>query len=284
MNKPLSIFFISLVLLCFCKSYGEISKIKHIGESKLIFENADLDTLVLFDIDRTLLIMNDQALKAGKSGFLKRIKSYPSFVLLSPEEQDNLLSIVLLTTSHQIVEKDVIDIINELQKKNIKTIAFTKMLTGQLGFIPCMEQWRLNTLKNSGLIFQCAFPNLQEIVFYPDRIKKSPLFKNGLLCTSKEPKGMVLKLFLDKVNWYPKKIIMVDNGFSSLESAEIELAKLSIEFQGFHYQYVEDMLKTLIFDEKLITFQINYLLKHHIWLTDEEASPLVENAVLIFSP
>lgn len=216
MNRLLLFLLVVFSLLWSSHSFGKILRITHIHEAQASLKSADVDTLVLFDIDRTLIIMSDQALRSGKSGFLKRIKTYPSYASLSQEEQDRLLSIVLLKTSHQIFEKDVVEIIQHLQKNHIKTIAFSTMLTGRLGDIPSMEQWRLNVLHALGLFFQNAFPETKEIIFCPNQLNRSPTFKDGLLSTSKQTKGEVLRLFLDKINWHPKKIIMIDDQISSL--------------------------------------------------------------------
>jgi hypothetical protein len=268
MKKTVYLYFIAFVLMFSCNLYAGITAITHINEAKPSLENANADTLVLFDVDRTLVMMGDQLLNSGKAGFLKKIKTYPAYDKLSQEEKDHLLSIVLLKTTHQIIENNAVDIIDELQKKNIKTIAFTALWTGRFGSILNMEQWRINNLKTLGLCFKNAFPDLQ-IIFFPDQME-SPLFKEGVLMTAQLPKGEVLRLFLNKLNWHPKKIIMIDDQLSYLESVEAVLNELKIEFQGFQYQYVEELLKKQILDEALINFQINYLLEHHDWLTDDK--------------
>lgn len=252
-------------------SQAEITRISHIWEAKFSLENTNHETLVLWDVDRTLIMMKDQVLKAGKAGFLDKIKDYPQYVALSEKEKNNILSIVLLHTSHQLVEKEALEIVLAIQKRQIKTIAFSASITGSLGYIPSMEQSKLDTLKSLGFSFENAFPHHPEILFNSKQINSSPLFKDGLLCTSKDSKGEVLKLFLDQIEWVPKKIVMIDDQRFYLESVEAELIKLGIEFQGFHYTYVEDLLKNEPCDEILSTFQLQYLLQNDIWLTDQEA-------------
>ncbi|WP_059360195.1 DUF2608 domain-containing protein [Parachlamydia acanthamoebae] len=77
MNRLLLFLLVVFSLLWSSHSFGKILRITHIHEAQASLKSADVDTLVLFDIDRTLIIMSDQALKSGKSGFLKRIKNLP---------------------------------------------------------------------------------------------------------------------------------------------------------------------------------------------------------------
>lgn len=252
-------------------SYADIYPIKFINQARPNLEKADNETLVVLDFDRTLIKMGDQLLLAGKAGFLEKIKAFPAYLSLSQEEQDNLLSLVLLQTSHLIIENEALEIIENLQKKGIKTIACSTMVTGKFGSISNMEEWRLEILKDVNLSFKNAFPEIDEIIFSSGSNDRPPVYKDGLLSTAKQTKGEILRLFLEMLNWHPNKIIMIDDQFSALESVENELKQLNIEFQGFHYQYVEELLKEQIIDEKLVDYQINYLLNYGIWLTDEEA-------------
>src|SRR5690242_6569331 len=93
-------FFICLgmFLMVSLYSYCEIKSINHISEIKEILESVNSDTLVVFDIDRTLIMMGDQVLTGGKTALKEKIaqfiasKGLPS---LSQEKMNDLVSVVL---------------------------------------------------------------------------------------------------------------------------------------------------------------------------------------------
>lgn len=273
-NKIVRIFLTLFIIVGFDIHAGSIIPITRMQEAKSSLEAADEDTLVIFDVDRTLVLMGDQLLNAGKSGFKKRIKKYPAYHLLTEDEQDTLLSIVLLKTSHELIEQDSAEFIERLQKNGIKTIVCTTLETGEFGRIPSMEQWRVDSLNHLGLNFKNAFPELVEIQFYPG-VPRTPVFKEGALIASKRTKGEVVKLFLQRLDWQPKKIIMLDDQLSALESVIEELDGQSIDFLGFHYNYVEGLLNNQILNDDLIDLQLRYLLENKIWLTDDEGLSLM---------
>lgn len=277
MSQTVSLLSLVFILLS-SNICGEISTIFTMQEAGLVLEKADDDTLVIFDVDRTLVQMGDQLLYSGKSGFKKKINTFPAYSRLSSEEQDTLLSIVLLKTSHEIIEFDAVELIHDLQKKNIKTLVCTTLETGEFGLIPSMEQWRIDTLAHLGLSFDAAFPQLEEIRFYPHEMSHSPLYKQGALIASKRTKGEIISLFLERLEWKPKKIVMIDDQMTDLKSVEDDLKKFGIEFQGLHYRYVEELLKGYAVSEELIAFQLNYLLDNKIWLTDSEAYMLLQES------
>lgn len=251
---------------------GEIVQISNIQEIKSDLEAAEQDTWVLFDVDRTLLVMPDQLFITGKTGFLKGLKQFleknPSYQL-SDEKRDYLVSLALLKTSTCVVEDDVLDLISDLQSRQIKTMVLTSLVTGPLGIIPSMEEYRMETLKSAGFSFDKAFPEIKEISFDDNKLGK-PVFKEGVLCTGKQGKGKVFKQFLDKINLHPKRVIMVDDQLDALQSVENELLAMGIDFKGFHYLYVEEKLIRPLSDE-IAAIQFSYLLTHEIWLSDEEA-------------
>lgn len=262
--------FFALFIFLFSNVQGAtITPITNMIEAKASLENVDQGTLVIFDVDRTLVMMKDQLLNGGKSAFKKKIKTYPAYTQLTKSEQETLLSIVLLKAPLQIIEQDAIGYIDQLQSKNIKTIFCTTLETGPFGLIPSIEQWRMDTLDQLGLNFRGAFPELSYIKFYP-QMENSPIFKEGALITAKRTKGEVLKLFLETIDWKPKKIIMLDDKLSEIESVVEELKDSSIEFLGFHYNYISEWVNNQNLDEELVDFQLRYLIENRIWLTDEE--------------
>lgn len=262
---------VSIFLLTTLQAESSITPIVTIHEIESKIQNADENTLVVFDVDRTLIQMGDQILHGGKKGFKNELKKYAAYNALSKEEQDILLSIMLLKTSHNLIEQTSLDYINDLKKRNIKTIACTTLETGKFGLIDNIENWRVETMNAAGLDFSEAFSDYPLIRFESEDNVFTPIFIEGVLITGKKPKGEMLKQFLEHINWQPSKIIMIDDQLSYLESGVTAFAGTPTEFDGFLYTYVEKMLENEERNEEMIALQMTYLLENHIWLTDAEA-------------
>lgn len=265
----MSIFVCAFAVNCL-QAEVTITPISNIAEIANALETAEEDTLVVFDVDRTLVIMGDQALKGGKSGLKKRLRTYPAYQELSLEEQQNLMSIVILKANHTIIENESLNLIRELQNRNIKTIFCTTLETGSFGIIPDMVQWRIDSLKHLGLDFSPSFAEIPEIVFFPGE-NNTPVFKDGALISGKRDKGEMLRLFFERINWTPKKIVMIDDLPLQIESVRKEFENSSIEVTCFLYNYIVEFLKDQVVDETLVDFQLQSLIYNHVWYTDEEA-------------
>lgn len=270
LSKTLTILFFILI-----SQVEGIVTIQNISEAKPLLDIADENTLVVFDIDRTLIQMGDQTLLGGKKAFKAELKKYPAYNALSTKEKEDLLSIMLLKTSHDIIEKESLDLILKLQTRHVKTIACTTLETGPYGVFPSIEKWRLDTVNAASLDFSAAFPEHLEIRFLSENSPYPPVFLQGILITGRKSKGEMLKEFLEKIEWQPQKIIMIDDQLSYLKSASDIFKNSSVEFRGLHYTHVEDALQHQERNEALKNLQITHLLKNKIWLTDQEAIPLV---------
>lgn len=275
MIKFASKIFISLFLVGLSlQAASSITPISTISEFRASLESADQDTLVVFDVDRTLVIMGDQSLKGGKSGLKKRLRTYPRYNELSQHEQEILMSIVMLNASHDIIEIESLDLIRQLQNRNVKAIFCTTLETGAFGIIPDVAQWRVDSLNHLGLNFGAAFPELPYLEFFPGE-KNSPVFKEGALISGKRDKGEALRLFFERINWTPKKIILIDDLLPQIESICNEFKDSPIDIEAFHYNYIVEFLVEQELDEPLVDFQMRALLFDHTWFTDEEAQKLI---------
>lgn len=57
----------------------------------------------------------------------------------------------------------MINLIDTLQKNNIKVLALTNCATGKFGLIPNTENWRISELKSNGYYFYKSWPDLKDI-------------------------------------------------------------------------------------------------------------------------
>lgn len=238
-------------------------------------EKADDKTLVLFDVDDTLLIAKDAVLdpRALKKYQFKILELMLSSEIV-PEDvnpKDYFFGQVYSKMEFRLVDPKIVTLIHSLQKREIKALALTLMTTGSCGAIPFLEEWRVEHLKRHNIDFSQAFPHLSELQIQPEcHPGRAALYKDGVICTDLLPKGPVLKTFLEKISHSFDKIIFIDNDKNFLLSVENALVDSGIEFLGFHYTFIAN--QPLIIDEKIAEFQLTHLAKTGIWLTDAEAA------------
>ena len=263
----LSIVALGLLRFIYINYYksGAIESIHSFGE--VDFDVIKSNTLVIFDVDETLIqptdvyVMNENT---SKGEILKK-----RLVAENPEIKNwnEISTILLLQAERPLIEPNVIDKINTLQSRGIKVIALTAMNTGPWAQLPSMENWRYEQLKSLG--FEGSFESAE---FKLNSFKKNPVFYKGILATDTEPKGQVLGAFLDTMHLHPQAIIMFDDTLEFLQQVRVEAAERNIEFHGYHYQRAI----TKPWNETLIQFQTNYLIKNHQWLRDEEALKMMD--------
>ncbi|EFB41392.1 DUF2608 domain-containing protein [Parachlamydia acanthamoebae] len=237
-----------------------------------VTQNIGQDSLVLFDVDDTLIVSKDHILRPAARHIwfqlAKKTLENPAIVPPGKHDGDYFFGQILSAIEYEIVDPKVVDIIHSLQQRHIKTIAFTRMGTGPCGAISSMEDWRIAHLKKFCLDFSQALPEFQNLKIQVPGNQAS-LFKQGILCSNKQAKGPVFIAFLNSIGWKPSKVIFIDNSFDYLKSVEDALEGTGIEFIGFHYTDVEN--RPCIVDEALAEFQLMHLAKTGIWLSDSEA-------------
>lgn len=152
------------------------------------------DTLVIFDVDETLISSRD-------------------------------------TIKNGLIEPEIIAKIQILKNNNIACIACTALCSEKEGIELCMEQ-RHAHLK--GLGFEASYADL----VFPINIqsKRHPFFYKGILGTDSEQKGVVIGVFLDIMQIFPKNIIMFDDSLRFLQTVDQECQKREITFIGYLYR------------------------------------------------
>jgi hypothetical protein len=165
---------------------------------------------------------------------------------LSLHERLLVPNLVLVDYSSLLIESQIPAILDDLKQKNIKVIALTAAMTGTLKGVQ-IEQKRCDELKRLGIDFSSSFESHSS--FYLHELKsfqgRFPMFYHGILLTNGDArkgdeinnKGEVLIAFLKRINWFPKKILFVDDKIDHLKSVEKSLTDLdpSIAFTGVEY-------------------------------------------------
>ena len=242
------------------------SSIRTVGSFlEIKLDNLPSESLVIFDVDETLITPADILLKpAGRS--------FSGWEKIKPEQLENYLSIMLASTSYVLVDEEIPIIIQRLSQKKISAMGLTACSTGSIGVIQSMEKWRFDQLKAVGIDFSSFFT--EEYVFSElvSATSSPPLFMNGILFTGdfqaadNSTKGQLFGIFLDRINWKPEQIVFIDDDMKHLEAMLKELDQRGIPFQGYLLKKPSPEL-----DKEIAQFQIQTLLHSNKWISDNEA-------------
>lgn len=237
--KILRFLFLLLVISC-SFSYAQIFEVSKMKQVQEYLEDANEQTLVVFDIDMVLIQPENPAFQMHNITKYKHI-ARKSYLSLSKEKKEILLSLMATSCGSILVDSAGPLIINRLNEHRVPTMALTGTLTGSLSNIPNMEKFKIDRLHKLGIDFSITAPFPNEIIFkkLPKFRKNYPVYKDGILfingplCT----KGEALVSFLKMTNFSPKKIVFVDDNKENVKKAEKALNKFdrSIEYRGLFF-------------------------------------------------
>lgn len=258
----------------FC-STSSIKTIDSYAQVVTMLQDIDIDTLVLFDVDETLIIPADVMLrcktKEQHQEWLKKTieenlpfpyDSYFEYCDLSPHP-------------YVLIEPLITTIIDSLQQRGIKVLALTLADTGSRGrFISFFPENRFASLQRLGIDFSKV--NIPDTTFnqLPEKNGTYPMLYKGILCTNYQSKGIVLGVFLDYMHWKPSKVIFFDDSLKRVKQVVDEMCKRGIPCIGYEYKGSEYVPGEL--DKDVATLQIKYLLEHEQWLSDAQARELLK--------
>lgn len=241
----------------------------------------DSNSLVLFDVDRTLITPTDAILHPNVRGVASRLIA--EFLATSKLDYDGedpkafFYSKMASKMQFQHVDESAPELIRELLKRGIPTLAFTAMPAEKMGVITSMADWRFAQLQALGYDFRATFPELDYLELATDLCRDpKPLFKEGILYSSTHPKGDILEAFLEALGWKPDRIIFIDDHKHFVSSVERAAEKMGIDFIGIHYNAAHHMPCEL--DPAVAAYQYRHLGEHGEWLSDSEASAMLEEA------
>lgn len=275
-----------------------IIKIDSFEQARAELETATSETLVMFDLDRTIwnpterffdvcefagLPMDD--FDVSDHEFVKGVRE--NIQILSAQNavpgdpyayQVNLFSSICAKTNFVPVEASVIAMIKDLQERGVKVIALTSSSAGRFGVIPNEQEWRLYHLRKLGVDFGLNLEikelDLPEV---PKKYNLDVLFSQGVLSAALNPKGDVLTAFLKKIFWRSKKIIFFDDSRRHCENVAAAMEKLGIE--TICYWYRGAYQKKIKIDKELIQRQFDYWAAHEEFLNTEEMNALSRSPV-----
>lgn len=263
----------------FFQLHAGIVKIDTLNQVKDELLHADTDSLVIFDVDYTLIIPRDAIMgpcaKDLRRQLQKEIIDNPEVTPQGKYAEGHLLSKVLLQSNASVIDPGSVSLIRELQSKQIRVIALTAAIGGPFGVLESAADRRIQELAQLEFSFKGAFPQLNTLKFPKDENKKfHPIFKEGVLFSSQHPKGKVLRQFLEIAKWRPAKVFFLDDSVDYLQSVEQAMQEIGIPFSGFHYTAAYTLRCNL--DPEIAALQYRHLAEHGEWLSDLEAKLLLQ--------
>jgi hypothetical protein len=204
----------------------EIESIKQIKN----WENNN--TLVLFDIDHTLL----QSIFSSKPRKMQYFSNLIDFCFNNKFTQFiiqktiiPLLNKVYKLIPQKGVEEEMAKLIHRLQKENIPILALTKRKTSNNADVTARQ------LKKIGVDFSKSKLALKKVVLTPPAS-----FAQGIIATAGTNKGTILDEFLKKTDSSFSKIILIDDKLKNLYDVDEALKKMNIDFTGIRYGYLDN--------------------------------------------
>ena len=260
---------ILLLFLLILKLQAQVVPAPHFKTIQEVLSKCEKESLVVFDIDWTLLMHEDQVIAPCGLAFLKE-----KFSQLSKERVGHYFSLLLLQSKTRLIHPEALDLLQQLKEKGVKVIALTASKTGDLGQISDMVKWRHRQLKELKLDFSTSFPG-HHFVFH--EFDSKPDFREGVLCCGHTPKGIALKAFLQRVSLRPTTVYFIDDQLDYIASVEKELELEGIPHISLHT--LEALTQVPQFDLKVAEFQWDYFVKHETWLSDSQAKELLSCAL-----
>jgi hypothetical protein len=238
-----------LTLLIPINSFATIHSVSTMEEVSHYLQNADSQSLAIFDVDLVLIQPADPAFQ------MANFKKYASiakeiFHSLTFDQKIAFLNLAITGSSPVVIDTMCHQIFDDLDSRQIKRIALTASLTGEFDSITNMVDWRIDQLNQVNINFakfsSCNF-KFEEYAPYRGNL---PEFKEGILFTNGigELKGDLLVDFLNRANFCPKLIVCVDDREKNLINIEEALHRCypSLEFIGLHYTGAADYCSPFI--------------------------------------
>lgn len=231
-----------------------------------IINHANLETLVILDIDDTLLI---PAQTLGTDvWFVSRLKHHSKAINDPSLALDRALSeweAIRHITKVKIVEEGTEEIIDRMQKNHIMIMGLT---TQGLA----LATRTVMQLRSLNIDLSKTAPSVQDQYFINGH--QGVLYRQGILFTSGTHKGEALIKFLNTIHYYPKRIVFINDKKTHLQEVEKSSIAQNIDFIGLRYNYSDQRVAN--FNQEIADIQWSHSSFNHI-LSDEEAVSLLNH-------
>lgn len=247
----------SFFILFLCLFYSLNSEVFEIQNMEEILPYVDSDTLVVFDVDDTLLA--PKQLLGSDPWFMQMLSIYDARGLTKSQAVAKVLPTYMAfqnKTQVRPIEKISAALIHNLQQQNINVIGLTTRST-ELCFTTH------NQLRSIDIDLKKTALKNHDI----DVMTDLPLYYiEGILFTEVRHKGEVLKELCKKLNYEIKKVIFINDKLKYVVQLDETFKELNIPYVGFRYAAR---------DEEISKYDHNIsLIEHHYFnkaLSNEDA-------------
>ncbi len=239
--------------------FGKIIEVSHFEEIK---EYAQPDTLLILDIDNTLITTAQEV--GSDQWFSHRRKWY--FEQQGCDQQEALeralaeWEAVQNVTKVKPVEPQIPEIVKQLQEHFV----VMGLTTRGLG----LATRTIYQLLDIDIDLSSSAMTAEDIPLLNPR---AILFRQGVLFTSGTHKGKALLKLFNQLDFYPKRIVFINDKSNNLREVEVACEERGIPFLGLRYGFLDAKVKA--FRADIANMQFNYFKKI---LSDHEAKQLVE--------
>lgn len=202
----------------------------------------DKNVFILIDLDKTLLEPKDE---------IETIKWYNILMHYENKRMHNyfdnfinyLNSSMAKRTRMKLIDPKDINTIKTIQNNQIPIIAFTHRSISLL-------QATKEQLKSLNLNFLNIAPEKNKLIL--DLNPGYAFYDSGILFSNLNKKDKTLKAYLKAINFYPKKIIMIDDKLKNLTKVEHVCKQLNIEFIGIHYLFLNEKIRNMKLNKRML--------------------------------
>ena len=195
------------------------------------------EDIVIFDVDEVLITgLNPYHFEH----FLKKTQLNERLFSCSPSTIDKFFQYMFSTQSWACMDKRLPDFVRRLQQQGVKCIANTALppiINSELDID--FAALRIQALLSFGFNFSEAFSHLSLWNFGTldsKHIPKfCPLFKEGVIFSSKTPKHISTTELFKKVNFNPRRVLFIDDSSENSHAMFTELSSQRIECYSFIY-------------------------------------------------
>lgn len=241
------------------------SLIKETKEISHAFRNIEEDTLLVFDLDNTLI---EAAQHLGSEQWFSHHVEHLTKQGMHCDEALNLVLNRLIEVQKRsemvLLDPSIPKLLKNTQKKQVAMVALTKRN-------PRMAERTLEQLAKLHIDFRPTAPLKKTLVLEE---LKGTTFKEGIIFVGNAiEKGAALMAYLGQLKRLPKKVVIVDDKLSHIQNVIHALEPLGIEVIGIRYGAADEKVKA--FNPKIADFQWEHFQKI---LSDEQALHLLQLA------
>ena len=225
-----------IFMLFFVLYSGVFSDIIEVKYFKEIASHIDQETLVVFDLDNTL-IQTSQTLGSDQ-WFSKEIERNIEKGMEFNDALEMALEIyvpVQNKTSVTLVEEGITEFIDDLKDQGNSIIALTARNHN-------LQEATIRQLQSVGITFNTDEFNQTSLDLKGDGTVNT---LKGIVFLDGQNKGTYLLSFLDTMNWNPKKIVFVDDKLKNVKDVEEALNKRGVDCTGIRYGHLDEKVESI---------------------------------------